>query len=106
MRQGPRRALHLSPLAGRAQAAFGRRSWRKERRCEASAMERSERVRGPSTSWIHGELPLTPPLSAEVGYIQLRPVNKWPNSRKPEFGCKRAEGADRVCGVSLSRLRM
>src|SRR5262249_8447334 len=48
----------------------------------------------------------TPPLSAGVGYIQLRPVNKWPNSRKPEFGCKRGEGADRVCGASLTPLRM
>ena len=35
--------LHL-PLKGGAQAAFGRRSWRWERRCEASATARSAAV--------------------------------------------------------------
>src|SRR5713226_7000952 len=25
---------------------------------------------------------------AEVGCFRLRPVNEWPNSGKPEFGCK------------------
>jgi hypothetical protein len=32
------------------------------------------------------------PLQAEVGFIRLRPVNTWPNSGKPEFGCKRGRG--------------
>src|SRR5260221_14477107 len=34
-------------------------------------------------------LPVPP---AEVGFIRLRPVNMWPNSGKPEFGCKRGRG--------------
>src|SRR5262249_36259134 len=34
-------------------------------------------------------LPIPP---AEVGFIRLRPVNRWPNSGKPEFGCKRGRG--------------
>src|SRR5258706_850493 len=38
-------------------------------------------------------LPVPP---AEVGFIRLRPVNMWPNSGKPEFGCKR--GRER-CGT-------
>src|SRR5262249_44001674 len=43
---------------------------------------------------------------------RLRPVNTWPNSGKPEFGCKRGreyteggEGADRVRGMITSILR-
>src|SRR5262249_44674847 len=38
-------------------------------------------------------LPVPP---AEVGYIRLRPVNEWPNSGRPEFGCKRERGR---CGA-------
>jgi hypothetical protein len=33
-----------------------------------------------------------PSPPAEVGCFRLRPVNKWPNSGKPEFGCKRGRG--------------
>src|SRR5262249_60042276 len=39
-------------------------------------------------------LPVPP---AEVGFIRLRPANRWPNSGKPEFGCKRGRGR---CGAS------
>src|SRR5262249_44208556 len=66
-RGGTRRAPPLSPPAGRAQAAFGRRSWRKERRCEASAMERSERVRGALRKLNSKRIPLTPTLSPQAG---------------------------------------
>src|SRR5262249_6278873 len=34
-------------------------------------------------------LPVPP---AEVGFIRLRPVNRRPNSGRPEFGCKRGRG--------------
>src|SRR5262249_56210539 len=42
-------------------------------------------------------LPIPP---AEVGFIRLRPVNTWPNSGKPEFGCKRGRERHRVRGVT------
>src|SRR5262249_7711632 len=35
---------------------------------------------------------LLPVPPAEVGFIRLRPINRWPNSGKPEFGCKRGRG--------------
>jgi hypothetical protein len=42
-----------------------------------------------STNLVVCPLPVPP---AEVGFIRLRPVHTWPNSGKPEFGCKRGRG--------------
>ena len=43
----------------------------------------------PARFLFCGPLPVPP---AEVGFIRLRPVNRWPNSGKPEFGRKRGRG--------------
>jgi hypothetical protein len=44
-------------------------------------------------------LPIPP---AEVGYIRLRPIYDWPNSGKPEFGCKRVRECTECAALTAS----
>src|SRR5712691_13044991 len=65
------------------------RGGRLSRRAHATGVEVAYTVmRAPSSGRGRRACPHPNP-PAEVGCFRLRPVNKWPNSGKPEFGCKR-----------------